>query len=154
MFQTAQVLVRIVHLAVVVETRPLTRHSEDYSRWVKEKLYMILVYVNDVQIASEDEDYILETKKEICAEYNMTDMKKLDKFLNTKITRARENNNISHTHYCLEVLNIFDFLVQGRTAKSLPPIDEIEKITVRGSKLISIPTDYWCPSLCGYVHKS
>jgi hypothetical protein len=58
------------------------------------------VYVNDILIASEDEDYISEIKKRICAEYNMTDMEELDNFLNEKITRTHENISISQTHYC------------------------------------------------------
>jgi hypothetical protein len=44
-----------------------------YSRWVEGKLHLILVYVDDILIASEDEDYISEIKKGICAEYDMTD---------------------------------------------------------------------------------
>jgi hypothetical protein len=58
----------------------------------------------------------------------MTDMGELDNFLNAKITRAREKIFVSQTHYCLEVLKIFDFLVQGMTAKSPLPIDTIEQL--------------------------
>jgi hypothetical protein len=64
------------------------------------KLYLILVYVNGILIASEDEDYISEIKKGICAEYDMTDIGELDNFLNAKITRTREKISISQTHYC------------------------------------------------------
>jgi DNA-binding phage protein len=38
------------------------------------------VYVNNILIASEDEDYIAETRKRICAENGMTDIEELDNF--------------------------------------------------------------------------
>jgi hypothetical protein len=70
-----------------------------YSRWVREKLHLILVYLDDILIASEDEDYISEIKKGICEEYDMTDM-------------MGSLTSISQTLYCLEALKSFDFLVQ------------------------------------------
>jgi hypothetical protein len=43
-----------------------------YFRRVRGKLHLILVYVDVILIASEDEDYISGIKKGICAEYDMT----------------------------------------------------------------------------------
>jgi hypothetical protein len=55
-----------------------------HSKWVIGKLHLILVHMDDILIASKDEDYILEIKKGTCAEYNMTDMGELDNFLNSQ----------------------------------------------------------------------
>jgi hypothetical protein len=100
-----------------------------YIRWVGGKLYLILVYVDEILVvASEDEGYILKIKKEIWAEYNMTDMGEFDNFLNAKITRTREKISINQTYYCKEVLTTFDFLVQGKTSKSPLPIDAIKQL--------------------------
>jgi hypothetical protein len=103
-------------------------------------VYLILVYVDDILIASVDENYISEIKKEICAEYDMTDMRELDSFLNAKITRSREKILISQT---------FDFLMQGKTTKSPLPIDVIEQLATapiqwlqrNKAKCIHISTD-------------
>jgi hypothetical protein len=62
---------------------------------VREKLHLILVYVDNILIASTDEGFISEIKKEI----------------------------------------------YGSKEK-------------RGSGFISLPTDCWCPTICGYVHKA
>ena len=65
--------------------------------------------------------YISQIKKDICAEYDMTDMGELDNFLNAKIT-------ISQTHYCREVLKKFDFLVRDKVTKSPLPSDALEQL--------------------------
>jgi hypothetical protein len=67
------------------------------------------VDVDDILIASEEEGYI-------SIMYDMTDIGQLDNFLNAKITKTCEKISINQTHYYLEVLNTFDFLVQGRIA--------------------------------------
>jgi hypothetical protein len=71
---------------------------------VSSNLHLILIYVDNILIASEDKGYILKIKKGICAECDMIDiMGELDNFLNAKITRTRDKISISQTHYCLEV---------------------------------------------------
>ena len=99
-----------------------------YSRWAVGKLHLILVYVDDILIASEDDRYIDQIKKDICDEYDMTDMGELDNFLNAKITRTRDKITISQTHYCREVLKKFDFLVRDKVTKSPLPSDALEQL--------------------------
>jgi hypothetical protein len=86
---------------------------------VRGNLHLILIYVDDILVVSEDKYNISEIKKGICAEYDITDIKELDNFLNAKITRTRKNNSISQTHYCLQVkvLNTLDFLVQDKATR-------------------------------------
>jgi hypothetical protein len=55
---------------------------------IGEEKNLILMYVDDVPIASKDKDYISKTKKGIYAEYDMTYMGNLDKLWNVKITRT------------------------------------------------------------------
>jgi hypothetical protein len=99
-----------------------------YSRWAGGKIHLIMVYFDDILIASEDERYIDQIKKDICDEYDMTDMGELDNFLNAKITRTRDKITISQTHYCREVLKKFDFLVRDKVTKSPLPSDALEQL--------------------------
>ena len=100
-----------------------------YARWKDGKLHLILVYVDDILIASEDVDFIEEIKAGVCDKFDMTDMGELDNFLNAKITRTDEKISISQTHYCQEVLNNFDFLVEGKSAKTPLPADAVSQLS-------------------------
>jgi hypothetical protein len=92
------------------------------------RLHLILVYVDDVLIASNDVAYIKRIKQDICNVYAMKDMGELNSFVNSKITRTQDEISISQSHYCRDVVDSFDFLVQGKTAKTPLPSDAIEQL--------------------------
>ena len=99
-----------------------------YYRWRKGVLTIILVYVDDILIASIDTQYIEMIKKDICNQYAMTDMGELDNFLNAKITRTREKITVCQTHYCRSILEHFQFLVQNKSTKTPLPSDALEQL--------------------------
>jgi hypothetical protein len=55
---------------------------------VRENPYLILLYVDVILIASEDEDYISKIENEICAEHDMTDMGELDSFFSARFMKS------------------------------------------------------------------
>jgi hypothetical protein len=61
--------------------------QQNNCRGVKGSLHLIFVYVDDILIVSEDENYISEINNKICAGNDTTDMAEiLFSFLNTKVS--------------------------------------------------------------------
>jgi hypothetical protein len=99
-----------------------------YQRVSGGKLHLILVYVDDILIASESEEYIEILKEQIKKEYDITDLGPLDNFLNAKIRQYKHKITMSQTHYCKEVLETFKYLVKGKTSKTPLPADVLEQL--------------------------
>ena len=78
-----------------------------YYRWHDGHLHLILVYVDDIIIASANVAYILEIKQRFTARFDMTDCGELNHYLNVHITRTSAYIGMDQTAYCEKVLEKF-----------------------------------------------
>ena len=78
-----------------------------YFRWHDGQLNLILVYVDDIIIASKDECYIDEIKAAFTARFDMTDCGELKHYLNVRITRTGEYIAMDQTAFCDSILEKF-----------------------------------------------
>jgi hypothetical protein len=66
----------------------------------------MLLYVDDIIIASQDFDYLKEIKTQFCWRYEMTDLGECKKYLNVRITRTKESLTTDQTEYSLRIICI------------------------------------------------
>ena len=78
-----------------------------YYRWRDGKLHLILVYVDDIIIASADLQYIADIKSAFTARFDMTDCGELKHYLNVHITRTRAYIAMDQTAFCEKVFEKF-----------------------------------------------
>ena len=75
-----------------------------------DKMLILLLYVDDMIIASNDSNKLEEVKQKLMTEFEMTDLGEAKTFLNIKINRDRKNRSmtLSQTDYIDKILEKFD----------------------------------------------
>lgn len=101
-----------------------------YYRWHNWKLTLILVYVDDIIIASQDLEYLIEIKTQFCSKYEMTDLGECKKYLNVRITRTKESLMMDQTEYAESVIHKYSVYLGERKVKKTPlPSNVNERLT-------------------------
>jgi hypothetical protein len=83
-----------------------------------EQMYL-MIYVDDILIASSNLDHIKEIKELFCNKFDMTDMGELEHFLNVRVTRTKDYMQMDQTVYTEKVLE--------KNAAFLGPADKTKK---------------------------
>ena len=91
-----------------------------YYRWHEWKLTLMLLYVDDIIIASQDFEYLKEIKAQFCSRYEMTDLGECKKYLNVRITRTKESLTMDQTEYAESIIKKYSDYLGNRKAKKTP----------------------------------
>lgn len=78
-----------------------------YYNWHNGTLCLILIYVDDILIASADLSYINTIKESFCNTFDMTDMGEMRHFLNIKITRTTNYLRMDQSVYARKIITKF-----------------------------------------------
>lgn len=114
----------------------------DYSLFVRSKgnnFTAILVYVDDVILASNDLQYIEETKKFLAAKFKLKDLGKLKYFLGIEVARSSKGIALSQRKYALEILEDTWYL---GAKPSRYPMDQNLVLTQDDGDLLPNPATY------------
>jgi hypothetical protein len=102
-----------------------------YYRWHQWKLTLLLLYVDDIIIASQDFEYLKEIKSQFCSRYEMTDLGECRKYLNVRITRTKESLTMDQSEYAQSIINKYSNYLGNRKAKKTPlPSNVNERLAI------------------------
>jgi hypothetical protein len=91
----------------------------------------LMIYVDDILIASTNLEHIKEVKKKFCMKFDMTDMGELEHFLNIRVTRTDEYLQMDQAVYAQKVLDKHADHIGGnpkKTRKHPMPDNAMDKI--------------------------
>ena len=90
----------------------------------------MLLYVDDIIMASQDFDYLEEIKALFCSRYEMTDLGECKKYLDVRITRTKEGLAMDQTEYAESIINKYaDYLGNRKVKKTPLPSNVNERIS-------------------------
>jgi hypothetical protein len=91
----------------------------------------LMIYVDDILIASTNLEHIKEVKKKFCMKFEMTDMGELEHFLNIRVTRTDKYLQMDQAVYAQKVLETHAEHIGGnpkKTRKHPMPDNAMDKI--------------------------
>eukprot|EP00602_Paraphysomonas_sp_CaronLab_P001187 CAMPEP_0185020694 /NCGR_PEP_ID=MMETSP1103-20130426/3325_1 /TAXON_ID=36769 /ORGANISM="Paraphysomonas bandaiensis, Strain Caron Lab Isolate" /LENGTH=1580 /DNA_ID=CAMNT_0027551749 /DNA_START=34 /DNA_END=4776 /DNA_ORIENTATION=- len=88
-----------------------------YYRWHQGKLTLLLLYVDDIIIASVDFEFLVFVKNKFCQTFEMRDMGECQSFLNIRITRGEDWFKLDQSKYAEKVIQKFNH-VMGNSRKN------------------------------------
>ena len=90
-----------------------TQSCSDHSLFIKNNVdffVTVLVYVDDIIVASNDSNGIADIKCFIDSQFNLKDLGQLKYFLGLEVARSKKGISISQRHYALQLLSEAGFL--------------------------------------------
>eukprot|EP00602_Paraphysomonas_sp_CaronLab_P004809 CAMPEP_0185023452 /NCGR_PEP_ID=MMETSP1103-20130426/6129_1 /TAXON_ID=36769 /ORGANISM="Paraphysomonas bandaiensis, Strain Caron Lab Isolate" /LENGTH=1343 /DNA_ID=CAMNT_0027556055 /DNA_START=49 /DNA_END=4080 /DNA_ORIENTATION=+ len=88
-----------------------------YMRWSNGKLHLLLIYVDDIIIASADLTYLESVKRRFCETFEMHDLGVCKRFLNIRITRGENWYMLDQSEYAKNIIKKFSS-VMGKSSKN------------------------------------
>ena len=82
-------------------------------------MYLISLYVDDIQVAGSDLDEVERIKRQFTEHYKMKDLGELNYYLRMKITRSEEYIKLDQSGYVREILEKYSHLFRGKEGKTV-----------------------------------
>ena len=88
-----------------------------YMRWSNGQLHLLLIYVDDIIIASADLTYLESVKRRFCETFEMHDLGVCKRFLNIRITRGEDWYMLDQSEYAKNIVKKFSSFM-GKSSKN------------------------------------
>ena len=114
-----------------------------YYRWHQGKLTLLLLYVDDIIIASVDFEFLVFVKNKFCQTFEMRDMGECQSFLNIRITRGEDWFKLDQSQYAEKVIQKFNHVMgNSRKNKEAPLPSNAQELLAAERELTSEQEDW------------